>query len=460
MKVVYSGSKNLYPYIYASMRSLLDHNDVEKVYILIEDDKFPFDLPKNCEVRNISDQKYFTPDGVNYRSIFTYLCLIRVCYAEMFPNEDKVISLDADTIVNGSLEDMWNIDLTNKWFAMCPEELGYYRPFGKDKKYYNAGVALYNLKQIRKDKAVPKMVEYLNTVDCPCMDQEAWNYFGEDKVVELPVRFNETQYNGYTDHPAIIHFCGEINWQNNPNMFRHEYLDKYMDRTRKYMIHVCNDREWYVKDYLLPSMLDMGIPEKNITVWHDKKAIGNLASFVASCEWIGENTDLYDSTWHIQDDVVLGKNFREKAEQYYPGVANGFCNEIFDGERTNYLGVTTASGMWFSFQCVLIPNMIAKQFAEWFHNDCVPNNLYPQFVNTGRCDDSLFREYIVHHHPTIPAINIYPCIVDHIDYLIGGTIINGHQNRQGHRAAYWRDANLDEVVAELEKKLKKRHEQK
>ena len=46
MKVAYSGSKNLYPYINASLRSLLDHNKVEKVYLLIEDDEFPFELPK------------------------------------------------------------------------------------------------------------------------------------------------------------------------------------------------------------------------------------------------------------------------------------------------------------------------------------------------------------------------------------------------------------------------------
>lgn len=458
MRVIYTGSRNLYPYIHASLKSLLEHNKVDKVYLFIEDDEFPFDLPKNCEVRNVSNQTYFPETGVNHSSPFTYFCLLRVCLAEMLPNEDKIISLDADTIVNDSLEDMWNIDLTGKWFAMCPEELGKYRPFGKDQKYYNAGVALYNLKQLRKDKIVPTMVKYLNKVESLCMDQEAWNYFGQDKAVILPVRFNETPFNGYTDHPAVIHFCGNKNWQRDKTMYRREYLDKYLDIPQKYMIHVCNDREWYVKEFLFPSLIDSGISKDDIIIWHDKKGIGNLASFVASCEWIGENLNIHDNTWHLQDDIVISDRFFTETQKFWDGVSNGFCNELFDGERTNYLGVTSGSGMWFSFQCVCIPNRMARDFAKWFHEECVPKNLYPEFVSTGRCDDSLFNRYLVTHEPNVMALNIFPCIVDHIDFLIGGTVINKEQNRKGYRQAIWRDEALDRAVKELTDKLAKRKE--
>ena len=454
MKVVYTGSRNLYRYMEATIRSLLEHNHVDTIYLLIEDDEFPYEIPANVVTMNVSNQTYFPETGINFTSPFTYFCLLRVCLAEILPDEDKVISLDVDTIVTDSLEDMWDIDLTGKWFAMCPEYLGGYRPFGGD-TYYNAGVALYNLEQIRQDKIVPKLVKYLNNTYARCMDQEAWNYFGQDKAVALPVRFNETQYNGYTDNPAIVHYCGYFYWQKDRKMYRREYLDKYIDTKQKYLIHTCNKREWYVQDFLVPSLVDQGVDEKDITVWHDYDEKGCLESFVASCEWVGKNLDPYVSTWHLQDDIVLSPDFYEKTNTIYPGFANGFCNEIFDGDRTNHLGVIPPSGMWFSFQCILIPNDTAKRFADWFRNDCVPNNLYPKWVSTGKMDDTIFREYVVHNEPNVPAINLLPCICDHIDYLIGDSVINKEQRGDNPlRKAYWRDDKLDKAVEDLEKRLK------
>ena len=111
--------------------------------------------------------------------------------------------------------------------------------------------------------------------------------------------------------------------------------------------------------------------------------------------------------------------------------------------------------MLFSFQCILIPNAIAKRFADWFRNDCVPNNLFPEYVSTGKCDDSLFREYTMAHEQNVGALNIFPNVADHIDYLIGGTVINKHRLGE-FRKSYWRDNVLDDAVRKLEEKLKQR----
>ena len=120
----------------------------------------------------------------------------------------------------------------------------------------------------------------------------------------------------------------------------------------KYLIHTCPKREWYVNDHLIPLLTEQGIAKNDIKVWNDKNTAGNLKSFVASCEWIGKNYDLKESTWHLQDDIVVSKRFVKEAEKPHSGFKNGFCNEIFDGERTNYIGNTTVNGMWFSFQCI------------------------------------------------------------------------------------------------------------
>lgn len=458
MNVVYALTRNYYKKILPTIKSLAEYHPEAQVYILAQDNQLPFEIPFDANVIDVSGQTYFTEDCVNIGSYFGgYINLLKVWLPEILPDIDRVLYLDIDTIVCDRLDDLYNIDMTDMWIAAVPEYLarhGREHLFGD--MYYNAGVMVINLDQMRKDNIMPVMAEYLNTVPQPFADQDAWNKFGveNDKIVTAPLRYNENMSCGYTDDPAIVHYCGIHDWYEDKHIKRREYLDKYLDLSQKYMIHTYNDREWYVNDYLYPSLVEQGIPEDDIIIWQDKACIGNLLSFVSSCRWITENLEPYNSTWHLQDDVCIAPNFREIAEKGYDGVANAFCNEIFDGERTNYFSNITVSGMWFSFQCILIPNRYLKGFTEWFDSG-KSREEFPEFVDSGKCDDSLFREYMMRYEPKVPAFNIWPCIVDHVDYLIGGTTINHSRGQTAQRKAYWRDKDglLDKAVAELERKL-------
>ena len=51
MKIAaYTATRNLYADMIPAVNSLLQHSDVDKVYFLIEDDVFPYDLPEKIEV--------------------------------------------------------------------------------------------------------------------------------------------------------------------------------------------------------------------------------------------------------------------------------------------------------------------------------------------------------------------------------------------------------------------------
>lgn len=52
---VYSGTRNVYSQMLTSAKSLLIHSNVEKIYFLIEDDKFSEPLPNEIECINISN---------------------------------------------------------------------------------------------------------------------------------------------------------------------------------------------------------------------------------------------------------------------------------------------------------------------------------------------------------------------------------------------------------------------
>lgn len=228
MNVVYALTRNLYPYLKMSMNSLLEHNDVDKIYIYAEDEKLPYKLPDCCEVIDVSNQRYFRRTSPNMRSIYSYMAMMRITYTEKLPI-NKVIQLDIDTVVCDDLTPLWETDLDGKWFGACHEYTGQYNPFNKD-KYYNIGVSVFNLKQMRKDWIMPKMIDMLNTRWLSCVEQDTLNYFGvPDKVVEIPIRFNESMCTGYTDNPAVVHYAGYRDWYNcDKSMKRWEYAAKYL----------------------------------------------------------------------------------------------------------------------------------------------------------------------------------------------------------------------------------------
>lgn len=224
MNVVYCVTANYIEKIKPSIRSLREHHPKAKIYLITEADSCDIE---NVKVIDIRGQEVFTPKNcVNYGNMFTYIGLLKVCYASLLPC-DKVIHLDADTIVADSIKPMWDVDLTGKWFAMVQEYRGRYKPFGS--RYYNAGVFVLNLKQMKKDGIEEPMVEYLRRVRQPWCDQDAFNKYGleNDKIVDIDVRFNENVMTGFTDNPAIVHYCSIGDWWTNQRMGRVEYLNKY-----------------------------------------------------------------------------------------------------------------------------------------------------------------------------------------------------------------------------------------
>ena len=226
MNVVYSMTRNVYHTVLPSIRSLHAVHPDAKVFIVCEDSVFPIDLPMETTVINVSGQKIFPRGSVNYDNRFKYINLLKVCYPSILP-VDRVIHLDTDTIVCDSLDQMWNTDVDGKWFAACPEHKGSYRPFGDI--YYNMGVALINLEQMRQDNAEGPLVWYLNHVKQPWADQDAWNLFGMalDKVVPFHTRFNESVMTGESSHPVIVHYCSIPDWWTNKNMYRYELLERW-----------------------------------------------------------------------------------------------------------------------------------------------------------------------------------------------------------------------------------------
>lgn len=462
--VVFIGTRSWYRHIVPAVLSLIEHTQVDMIYLLIEDDVFPYDLPCKYKVVNVSEQNIFPKGSINYNNYFTYVCLLRVALTKLLPDVDQVLSLDDDIIVADDISPMWDVDLTGKWLAAVPET---YKWGMETDCYYNCGVVMYNLKQMRQDGIDDKLIEYLNTVEVTFSDQVAINWFLKDnqhKAVRYDVRYNEFCNSGSTKNPAIIHYCGYNDWMTNKDMPRVEFLETYQQKFCemygekpmkkngiRYMIHACPKRMWYVEEFLLPEMISQGIEKESIIVWNDTEGWGNLKSFVKSMEYCRDNLPKNESVWHIQDDVILSPNFHAYTERH-DELSYGFCNKAWDADTYNYPGVTTARHSWHSFQCVCIPNRLASDFTAWFAWNTRPGcfRLLP-WTKDGVHDDVNFRLFLSEEHPDALCVNVRPNLVDHIDFLIGGTTL--YKAEHYHRSMYWEHDNL---IDDLQKKIKER----
>lgn len=211
----------------------------------------------------------------------------------------------------------------------------------------------------------------------------------------------------------------------------------------QYLIHTYPKRLWYVEQYLIPSMLKQGIEKNDIRVYNDIDADGNLRACMkafASCEGEG-------GTWHLQDDVCICKDFKERTEWYDNGLVCGFSSLLYDGDIAEKKGAVKRDDMWFSFPCIRIPNQWARECADYVTNYIIGNPVYKKYWENGVNDDWAFRTYLREHHKDCVALNIMPCLVDHIDYLLGGG--SGKKKRtKPCRAQYWIDDDLIEELKE------------
>jgi len=214
----------------------------------------------------------------------------------------------------------------------------------------------------------------------------------------------------------------------------------------KYLIHTYPKRLWYVNEYLIPSMLKQGIEKCDISVYNDSEGEGNLRACMKAFASVPDDDN---GTWHIQDDVCISKDFKERTEWYDHGLVCGFSSLLYDGDIEAKKGAVKREDMWFSFPCIRIPNKWARECAEWVVNYIIGNPVYKRYWEKGVNDDWAFRTYLSTFHKDCVALNIMPCLVDHVDYLLGGG--SGINKREKPcRAQYW---DSPEMVQRLEEAI-------
>jgi lipopolysaccharide biosynthesis glycosyltransferase len=158
----------------------------------------------------------------------------RIVLPSLLPQTERVLWLDADVIVLSSVTELWATPLDDKPIAACPNALLWRHAEGvanigiEDRRlYFNSGVMLLNLKQLRDEKSEAKLRAEAQRISpwIKMADQDVLNCVYHRRWVRLPLAWNvlahahinvpETirvhgsdEYAEAMRAPRIIHFTG------------------------------------------------------------------------------------------------------------------------------------------------------------------------------------------------------------------------------------------------------------
>ena len=197
MNICFAAYNNYAPYMGTAIASVLKNS--------LEDEKITFHLidggitkenkDKILSLKNIKDCDiiFYTPDIERYNAwfektlaklYFSPAMFYRLSIASLIPDVDKILYLDSDLIVTGSLKELFLMNLEN-YYAFVVEHLIELEKEKKDKnkKYFCSGFLLINNKLWKENNVEAQFINYYEKNYQTCFgDQDILNAVLEDKV--------------------------------------------------------------------------------------------------------------------------------------------------------------------------------------------------------------------------------------------------------------------------------------
>ena len=159
-------------------------------------------------------------DKLPLRDYYSRTTYFRMFIAEMFPEYDKAIYLDGDTIIQGDISKLYHTDVGEAYVGACHEQaMVQVREFGEYSErvvgvsrysFFNAGVLLINCDRFRIKFVLDRFIQYLQVYNfVVTQDEDYLNLICKDHVCWLDGRWN-TEVFGNIAYPSeeahIIHY--------------------------------------------------------------------------------------------------------------------------------------------------------------------------------------------------------------------------------------------------------------
>ena len=244
MEIALCHDENYAPYGSVVMSSVMGHNpSVDITFHILHTDlssekclviKYWVESHPNKSVKFYRMRKEnFVDFPIDEHTYLDYGAYIRLFLGECLADIDKVLYLDCDIIVNGSLDSLWDTDINGYAVAGVRDRINdYIRVYNRlqyplSDGYINSGVMLINLKKWRDDSFFDKAKTTAKMSPKILMnhDQDLINMIYHGQIKMLPFKYNLLEYYLYTEDwlymdrkyyaeiieacksPTIIHFC-------------------------------------------------------------------------------------------------------------------------------------------------------------------------------------------------------------------------------------------------------------
>lgn len=209
INILLSSDDNYAPLTGVLIQSLLNHNASEfqeiSIYILdggiTKDNKSKIDsICQKFDNITLNFIKYDNIEdmvGIDMKMSISFTSYARLFTESLLPKDiDKILYLDVDAVVNGSLKKIYKTNIDDYYIAavedMGPEYINNFLKLPEGTIHYNAGFLLINLKKWRQDNLEKKFIDCIIQFNGQVYhnDQGVINIVCQDKILKLPPEYN------------------------------------------------------------------------------------------------------------------------------------------------------------------------------------------------------------------------------------------------------------------------------
>ena len=233
ISIAYAPDDNYVNQTVVSMKSALEHN--EQVEFIIMYSKLSAESMQKLgavggSLRLIKmDESQFA--DLTLSKWVTVQAWFRIKLPDLCKDLDKVLYLDCDTLILGNLDELFSLDLTDKYLAGVKDVWGvskYVKRLDmKSGVYVNSGMLLFNCDYCRKEHFFDKVVDFAknNAKIIEFCDQDSINKVVDEHKLVISPKYNlmdtwwrggyyefegeeEAEYLQAKENPVIVHLTG------------------------------------------------------------------------------------------------------------------------------------------------------------------------------------------------------------------------------------------------------------